>query len=328
MSTRQAVVRLLADGEFHSGTDLGEKLGVSRAAIGKAVHALAEAGLEVHSVTGRGYRLARALEPLDRRLLLKHLGPVAARVRDRVTILDEVDSTNRFLLDEAAATVSTFHGSVCLAEAQAHGRGRRGRRWVTTPYHNLLLSIGWRFESGPARLAGLSLAAGLSVLRALEEYGVHGAMLKWPNDILREGHKLAGLLADLQGEAGGPSQVVLGLGINGHIAPREAALIDQPWTDLATVTGRTVERNRLAALVIGGLFKTLERFAAEGFDAFRGEWQRCHAHQGKAVRLTQDEKTYNGVAEGVDEHGALLLRDAAGKVRTFHSGDVSLRGAA
>jgi BirA family biotin operon repressor/biotin-[acetyl-CoA-carboxylase] ligase len=328
MHTRTRILRRLADGNFHSGTDIGHALGISRAAVGKAVHALIEAGLEVHSVTGRGYRLARALEPLDRRRLIKYLGPAAARVRDRLTLLNEVDSTNHYLLDEAGVNLPTFHGSVCLAERQAHGRGRRGRHWITTPYHNLMLSIGWRFDSGPAGLSGLTLAAGLAVLHALEKYGVPGAMLKWPNDILWEGRKLAGLLADLQGEANGPSHVVLGLGVNGYLAPREAALIDQPWVDLATLTGRTVERNRLAALIIAGLFASLDKFAARGFAAYRDEWQRCHVHQGKPVRLTQDEKTYTGVAEGVDEHGALLLRDGAGKVSTFHSGDVSLRGAA
>jgi BirA family biotin operon repressor/biotin-[acetyl-CoA-carboxylase] ligase len=325
MLTRTRILRRLADGDFHSGTDIGRALGISRAAVGKAVHALIEAGLEVHSVTGRGYQLARALEPLDRRSLLKHLGPVATRVRDRLTLLDEVDSTNRYLLDEVGMSLPAFHGSVCLAETQARGRGRRGRHWITTPYQNLMLSIGWRFDAGPAGLSGLTLAAGLAVLRALREYGVQGVMLKWPNDILWEGRKLAGLLADLQGEANGPSHVVLGLGVNGYIAPREAALIDQPWADLATITNRMVERNRLAALLIDGLFASLDGFAARGFAAYRDEWQRCHAHQGKTVRIMQDEKTFTGVAEGVDERGALLLRDGSGKVRTFHSGDVSLR---
>lgn len=327
MSTRQSVIRLLADGEFHSGTELGRKLGVSRASIGKAVHVLIDAGLEVHSVTGRGYRLAHALEPLDRRRLLRQLGPLAARVRDRLTILGEVESTNRYLINEAGVSVPTFHGSVCLAEAQARGRGRRGRHWVATPYHNVMLSIGWRFDAGPNGISGLSLAAGLAVRHALEKYGVQGAMLKWPNDILWEGRKLAGLLVDLQGEASGPSHIVLGLGVNGYLAPREAALIDQPWVDLATITGRTVERNRLVAQIVAELFAGFDKFANQGFAAYRDEWQRCHVHQGKPVRLTQDEKTYTGVAEGVDEHGALLLRDGTGKLRPFHSGDVSLRGA-
>lgn len=325
MSTRHNVVRLLADGTFHSGTDLGKRLGVSRAAICKAVRGAEETGLEIHSVPGRGYRLERPLEPLARARMLRWLGPLAGRVRDRLTVLDEVDSTNRYLLAEAGTGVKTFHGAVCLAESQPRGRGRRGRQWVTTPYHNLMLSVGWRFECGPGDLSGLSLAAGVAVLRALDSYGVRNAALKWPNDILCQGRKLGGLLLDLQGEASGPSDVVFGLGVNGYLAATDAQRIDQPWIDLATVTGKTVERNRLAALIVRELFGAIERFTVQGFAAFRAEWHRHHAHQGKAVRVTQDDQTFRGLAEGVDEHGALKLRDSRGYVRVFHSGDVSLR---
>lgn len=327
MSTRHEVIRLLADGEFHSGTDLGERLGVSRAAVFKGIEALAEIGLEIERVAGRGYRLAAPLEPLERRRILKHLGDDAPAIKDRLTVLDEVDSTNQYLLAQAAAGVAAFHGGVCLAEAQPRGRGRRGRSWVTTSYHNLMLSFGWRFEAGPGALAGLSLAAGVAVLRALERYGLRGAALKWPNDILWENRKLAGLLADMQGEAAGPSFIVLGVGINGYLAPRDAAHIDQPWTDVRTATGKRVERNRLAALVISELLRAFTRFEKEGFAPFRETWERHHLYQGRRVRLVQDERVHSGEVEGVDEQGALLLREAGGRVRKFYSGDVSLRAA-
>jgi BirA family biotin operon repressor/biotin-[acetyl-CoA-carboxylase] ligase len=263
------------------------------------------------------------LEPLDPRRILKLLGRDAAAIRDRLTVLDEVDSTSRQLLEQASLTA--FHGAVCLAEAQPRGRGRRGRSWVTTPYHNLMLSMGWRFEAAPAALAGLPLAAGVALARALDAYGVTGIALKWPNDILWNNRKLAGLLLDLRGEASGPSAVVLGVGINGYLAPREAAVIDQPWVDLRTITGRTVDRNRLAALVIGELRAAVARFEREGFAPFRDPWQQRHLHQGRKVRLLQDERVFEGVALGVDEHGALMLREGAGRTRAFHSGDVSLR---
>jgi BirA family biotin operon repressor/biotin-[acetyl-CoA-carboxylase] ligase len=188
-----------------------------------------------------------------------------------------------------------------------------------------MLSMGWRFTCGPGGLSGLSLAAGLAVLCALERYGVGELSLKWPNDILCRGRKLGGLLLDLQGEASGPSDVVFGLGVNGYLAAADARRIDQPWIDLAAVTGRPVARNRLVALILRELFETIERFADKGFAAFRDEWHRRHAHQGAAVCVIQDEQRFNGVADGVDEHGALRLRDSRGQVRVFHSGDVSLR---
>ncbi len=326
MTTRSEVLRLLADGGFHSGTDMGQHLGITRAAVCKAIKSLTDAGLDIHRVTGRGYRLPQPVRPLDRRAILRHLGAQAREVRDRLTLLEETESTNRYLLERA--NLASFAGAVCLAEAQAAGRGRRGRQWVATPYHNILLSMGWRFPAGPGIVAGLSLAAGVALLRALEDYGVRGAALKWPNDVLWEEKKLAGLLVDVQGEAAGPSLVVLGVGLNGYIGSHDAARIDQPWTDLHTITGEPIDRNRLAALVIRELRDMFQQFADKGLAAFRDEWQRRHLYHGRRVRLLAGEREIVGTVEGIDAHGALLLRDARGNTRAYHSGEISLRQAA
>jgi BirA family biotin operon repressor/biotin-[acetyl-CoA-carboxylase] ligase len=323
MTTRAEVLKLLADGGFHSGTDMGLRLGITRAAVCKVIRSLTDTGLEVHRITGRGYRLAQPAQPLDRRAILRQLGADADRLRDRLTLLEETDSTNRYLLERAAA--ASFAGAVCLAEAQAHGRGRRGRAWIATPYHNLLLSMGWRFASGPGIVAGLSLAAGVALVRALEEYGVHGVGLKWPNDVLWQEKKFAGLLVDVQGEASGPSLAVLGVGVNGFLSERDAARIDQPWTDLVRITGATVDRNRLAALVIRELRRMFEVFADKGLAAFRDEWQRRHLYHGRRVRLLAGEREIVGTVEGIDAHGALLLHNARGGTQAFHSGEISLR---
>ncbi len=326
MTTRTEVLRLLADSGFHSGTDMGRRLGITRAAVCKAIKSLTDAGLDIHRVTGRGYRLPQPVRPLDRRAILRHLGAPARDVRDRLTLVEETGSTNRYLLERA--NLASFVGAVCLAEAQTAGRGRRGRQWVATPYHNILLSMGWRFPAGPGIVAGLSLAAGVAVLRALEEYGVRGAVLKWPNDVLYEEKKLAGLLVDVQGEATGPSLVVLGVGLNGYIGERDAARIDQPWTDLHTIAGEPIDRNRLAALVIRELRDMFELFADKGLAAFRDEWQRRHLYHGRRVRLLAGEREMTGTVEGIDAHGALLLRDARGQTRAYHSGEISLRATA
>lgn len=323
MTTRAEVLKRLADGGFHSGTDMGRALGISRAAVCKTIKSLTDAGLDIHRITGRGYRLAQPVQPLDRRTILRHLGPDASPLRDRLTLLEETDSTNRYLLERTAMT--SFPGSVCLAEAQAHGRGRRGRAWIATPYHNLLLSMGWRFANGPGIVSGLSLAAGVALARALEEYGVRGIGLKWPNDVLWEEKKLAGLLVDVQGEASGPCLAVLGVGVNGFLSERDAARIDQPWTDLFSITGATVDRNRLAALVIRELWRMFEVFADKGLAAFRDEWQRRHLYHGRRVCLLAGEREIAGTVEGIDVHGALLLRNARGGTQAFHSGEISLR---
>lgn len=323
MSTRAEILRLLSDGAFHSGTDLGKKLGITRAAVCKNVHHLAQSGLEVHRVTGRGYKLDMPLTLLDRSRLLKLLGSSAAEIRDRLHVLDEVDSTNRYLAEHVAVDVD-INGATCVAEAQLSGRGRRGRSWVTTPYCNLMLSMAWRFPGGPGLVSGLSLAAGVALLRALEEYGVAGVGLKWPNDVLWDNRKLAGLLVDVQGEAAGPTLVILGVGVNGHISQHDAAHIDQPWADLRDITGETTDRNRLAALVIRHLLEMFHLFADEGFAPFHDEWQRRHLFHGRRVRLIQGDREFSGTAEGIDETGGLVIRHAKNR-RVFHSGEVSLR---
>jgi BirA family biotin operon repressor/biotin-[acetyl-CoA-carboxylase] ligase len=262
--------------------------------------------------------------PLERRAIQRHLSEAGIEA-SALTILEEVDSTSGYLLAEERATSQA--AAVCLAEAQPQGRGRRGRQWVATPYHNLLLSMAWQFAGGPTTVAGLSLAAGLAVLRALERYGVTGGALKWPNDILRDGRKLAGLLVELQGEAAGPTRVVLGVGINGYVGARDAARIDQPWTDVFRLTGASVDRNRLAALVIAELHHMFETFAQAGFTPFRREWERRHAYHERRVRLIHDRREVLGIVAGVDASGALLLRDAHGGERAYHGGELSLRPA-
>ena len=321
MSTRHALFKLLADGAFHSGTALGERLGISRAAVNKAIQTLAQSGVDIHRVSGRGYRLGEPFVPLAEAPIRALL--VQRQVQGAFEILDEVDSTNEHLL----RTGESPGMRVCLAEAQSAGRGRRGRGWVATPGHNMLMSMCWRFDTGPAGLAGLSLAAGVAVLHALEEFGVQDIGLKWPNDILCAGRKLAGLLIDVRGEASGPSRVVLGLGLNVYLTPSDARLIDQPWTALREYLPAAVDRNRLAGLLIVHLHEMFRDFERHGFTAFQSEWERRHLYNGKAVQLRNGQEVAFGIVEGVEATGALRVRDAAGALRSFHSGDVSLRAA-
>lgn len=319
MSTRAEILRLLADGQFHSGTDVGRMLGISRAAVCKGIKSLTQRGVDIHRLSGRGYRLQAPFRPLEAEAIMHHL-PASSRFP--LYVLDEVDSTNQYLLRLRDELVS---GSVCLAEAQSAGRGRRGRGWASTPYSNILMSIAWRFDAGPAALAGLSLAAGVTVVEALRAEGVEGIGLKWPNDVLARGRKLAGLLVDVRGEMAGPCWAVLGLGLNVHLGEREAAQIAQPWIDLRALQA-PADRNRLASVLIAHLHAMFARFEREGLAPFLPAWQAHHTYAEQAVRLLQGEVVHEGTIVGVDGDGALLVRTALG-VQRFNAGEISLRAA-
>lgn len=318
------ILRQLADGDFHSGSALAAAAQVSRASVWNAVEEIEAAGVEVFRIRGRGYRLARALSMLDGERLLHWLGDSAPF---SVEILDETDSTNTLLLQRARADAP--HASVIAAEWQRAGRGRQNRPWHAAVSGALTFSVLWRFSQGAATLAGLSLAAGLALVRAFETYGVAGAGLKWPNDVLWRGRKIAGILIEMQGEALGPSAVVIGAGINVRLPAALNQRIGQPAADIETAletSGRAVDRNQLLAMTLNELNRVLLEFERAGFKPLREDWQRRHVHQGCPVRLTLPGGiTESGLARGVGTDGALLVETARG-IKPFHSGEVSLRG--
>ncbi len=318
----------LADGRFHSGQAMADAHGVSRAAIWKAVRALEARGVDVHAVAGKGYRLARPVEWLDRERLLAAMGALAKDRTEELELLRSTESTNRELL--AGPAPCSGRGRVCLAEFQTRGRGRHGRPWYSPPGAGLCLSIAWRFDLPPPRLSSLSLAAGVAVACALDAKH-HRLGLKWPNDLVWRGGKIGGILTELTGEAAGATTAIVGVGINHRLPSRlaaETALAGglEP-ADLHQVLGdRLPGRNRLAARLIEALLDAFVRFEREGFLPFAQSWRELDVLQGRDVTLTHRDRTVPGIARGIDMSGALLFEGVDGLVRV-HAGDVCLRPA-
>ncbi len=355
------LLRQLSDGDFHSGEDLAAKVGLTRARVSQLLRQAETAGLTLERVRGLGYRLKAAPDFLDAavvRAVLTQLGTIVAKpgapapklqvpieedlgiygsersVFDRtppalqVEVSDQIDSTSSELLRRAPRR--DIHGAVLAAEWQTAGRGRRGRSWTAVAGGSLTFSIGWRFEQGAGFLAGLSLAVGVAVARALEKEGYDGVELKWPNDLVFRHHKVGGILIEVNGDALGPSTVVVGVGINVRM-PREVRReIAQPVTDLQTVAGRgskPVDRNRLLARLVAELASMLAAYAEHGFAPIAAEWQQRHAYQGKPVKLVlPDGGAVKGTVAGVDASGALVLADGPRRSR-FLTGELSLRRA-
>lgn len=317
--TRQALVRLLADGAFHSGAELGAALGISRSAVWKALDGLDALGVALERVPRRGYRVAGGIDLHDAEAIRAALPAPARELLADLQVLAEVDSTNEFL--KAAPALPPGRGSCCLAELQTGGRGRLGRTWVSPFARNLYLSVAWEFDGGIAVLEGLSLAVGVAVRRALGALGAVDIGLKWPNDLLREGAKLGGILVEVTGDPEGVCRAVVGIGVNVAMPAVAAAGIDQPWRDLRDLG---VRRDALAAAVLGELLPLLREFPGQGFGAYREEWEAAHAHRGRRVALGMGQQRVEGIAVGVDQRGALGIRCADG-LRWFSGGEVSLR---
>ena len=318
-----ALLRLLADGEFHSGEVLARQCGVTRATVSNALQDAGKFGLTLYSVRGRGYRLARPLQWLDAELIHAALGEMQDGLR--IEILDHAPSSNALLLRRAAQGEPS--ATVLAVEYQTAGRGRLGRTWHAGLGDALTFSLLWRFGSGLAALSGLSLAVGVAMMRALAELGVQGAGLKWPNDVLLNDGKLAGILIEAQGDMLGPSAVVIGIGLNLAVPEALRDRIDQAVSDLAVQGKAPPERNLVLAVLLKHLLPVLRGFAESGFAPLRAEWESRHVFQQRPVVLwLPDGSQVAGTVLGVTEGGALRLETAQG-TQTFNAGEVSLRKA-
>lgn len=169
--------------------------------------------------------------------------------------------------------------------------------------------LSWRFAAGPESLSGLTLATGVAVVRALTDTGLEGAGLKWPNDVLWQGRKLAGILLEMNGEMSGACHVVAGIGLNVRMPRHLAAGIDQPWVDVETALGKPVSRNQLAGRLLQHLVAAMREFEIAGFPAFRQEWAALDLASGRQVALELPNGTVTGIGRGVDASGALILED-------------------
>lgn len=325
MTRRVALLRLLADGGLHSGEELAARLSVTRAAVWKQLHLLAQWGIEVQATPGRGYRLPRPVDLLDADEIRDALPQFGVERLRRLEVHEALPSTSDRLLATDDLAPGCF--DVCLAEYQTAGRGRRGRHWLAPWASGMCLSLNWGFRDTPAALGALPLAAGVAVLRALRRLGIRGLRLKWPNDIVYDGRKLGGILVDLRGEAAGPAYVVVGVGINVRLpdpvlAQLRAAGVEA--TDLASLAAPGLRRNRLAAALINELALALEEFAGRGFAAFVDEWRAADALIDQLVGVREGATIVNGLARGVDVDGALLI-EAGGARRRVLAGEVSVR---
>ena len=340
------ILRLLADGKFHSGELLAQRLKVTRTTVWQALQHAASIGVQVHAVRGRGYQLPAPITLLDELAVFQAMRQINIGEGTgfenvfKLEILDEIDSTNSYLMRQISSAKESkllSHATCVAAQVQTKGRGRRGRSWQAALGASLTFSLLWRFQCGASGLSGLSLAVGVVLIRALHGLGVADAQLKWPNDVLINGKKLAGILIELQGDMEGPSTAVIGIGINMNLPESLRSAIDQPAIDLQSFilnsdTLNMINPNELLGHILKHCADVLSDFERDGFTSVRQEWSQYHAYAGKPVRLLMPEgyigeiREVQGVVNGVAEDGILLVETAMGLQR-FSSGEISLRAA-
>ncbi|PJE80765.1 Bifunctional ligase/repressor BirA [invertebrate metagenome] len=320
----EKLLNLLSDGKFHSGEDIGQNLGISRAAVWKKIRTLRSLGLSLESVKGTGYRLPVGLKLLDQHKIQAQLN---SDILPLLTLHTDIvaESTNDWVR-QIAAEHPDKNLHVCTVEYQSQGRGRRGRQWINPFGSTIALSLYWKLNQGLSQLEGLSLAIGLSVLKSLQSSGVEPLQLKWPNDILCHRKKLCGILLEASGDPNGESEVIIGIGINVLLNEEQLTSLGQPATDITHACGFPISRNQLIAHLLNHLIPTLKQYEQKGFQPFRQEWCRHDAFFGQQVTLNMTRCQLTGTEQGVNELGQILL-EIDNEIRAFSAGEVSLRPA-
>lgn len=318
------ILEALSDGQFHSGEQLAQHFNVSRATVFNAIKSAEEAGVRIYSVRGKGYQLPQAIK------LLSLDGLKAAGLSPTLLSMTEIHpvlgSTNQFLREQISN-----QNRIIACNLQTAGRGRRGRQWQAQLGESLTFSIGWQFQCGAAELSGLSLSVGAALIRGLHALGFTQTALKWPNDIVvntAHGYdKLAGILIELQGDLEGPSQAIIGIGLNLNLSRQTLANIDQPVTDLSQLSesNTTLDPNRFLASLLAAMLPTLRNYETNGFAADKPFWLANNAFSNQSLKLIQSNGSHiTGTLHDISEDGALILQTKAG-IKSFHAGEISLR---
>lgn len=321
--TQSDLLRLLEQAAgFVSGERLSRVLGVSRTAVWKRIAALKAAGYGIEALPSQGYRLVTRPDLLSADQLAAGL-PATRLIGQQIVCLEEVGSTNQeaFRLAEAGAA----EGTVVLAERQTAGKGRLGRQWVSPGGVNLYLSVVLRPELPPYEAPQLTFLSAVALARAIEALTGLRPAIKWPNDLLVDGCKVAGLLNEMSAETDRVAFVILGIGVNLNMtADQFPDGLRTPAISLSLASGRPVLRVPFATCLLANLDEEYARFCAEGFGPVRDEWsRRCNAF-GRQVAVTMGGQALQGPFVGIDHDGALLLRLPDGRVERIMSGDVSV----
>jgi BirA family biotin operon repressor/biotin-[acetyl-CoA-carboxylase] ligase len=322
---RTTKYRLLArlkeePGRWVSGESISSWLGISRTAVWKQINSLRSDGHRILSAPRKGYLLERAadllsVDEIEACLTTRIMG------RASIVVFKQTDSTNqqaRMLADQGAP-----EGTVVVAESQTGGRGRRGRQWLSPAGQGLCLSIVLRPPLTPAQAPQITLMTAVAVARTLKNAGVR-AHIKWPNDILVEGKKIAGILTEISTEMDQVDWVIVGLGLNVNTpADQMPAPIREFATSMQIQKGCSISRTGLLNDLLYSFEECYGQLKSEGFALLMEQWRQMSDVIGRQVVVDVMGTRHHGTVAAVDDDGVLILEDARGQIRRIFSGDVT-----
>ncbi|MDE0309452.1 MAG: biotin--[acetyl-CoA-carboxylase] ligase [Acidiferrobacterales bacterium] len=309
-----AILNSVQDMMPKSRASISRDTGLDQNLVDDAIQFMINIGVPLEADHEDMIRLGRMIIPLDIGYIReKNYDNLAIRP-SHINLLDSVDSTNEYLLE--LSETRSIHAQVCIAEHMSHGRGSRSRKWVAGAFENIMLSVGWSIPGDIRIVTGLSLAVAVMTVHCLTRLTAQEFQVKWPNDVLLGNRKIAGILVEIRN-----SVAVVGVGVNCRLTASEAELIDQPAADLAEVCDITSRRSELAAELILELGQGLDLFFREGLAPFKDEWMHLHANQGRIMRA-QGDVAVTGVAVGIDDSGALLVKPNDSMAVPIYAGDV------
>jgi BirA family transcriptional regulator, biotin operon repressor / biotin---[acetyl-CoA-carboxylase] ligase len=305
-----------------AGTELSQKLGISRAAIWARIEELRALGYEIEAGPHLGYRLLSAPDLLHADDLLAALGRTQIIGRD-IHVFEKTTSTNDVV--EKLARDDVREGVVVFAESQTRGRGRLGRKWISPARKGLWFSVLLRPPMSPALVTQLTIAAATALFRAIQAQTGLVPEIKWPNDILLRGKKTAGILTELSAEPDKVKHVILGVGVDVNLSASEfPAELRKLATSLRIETGQRQDRAELAVKILRELDRDYGRVCDGQFEAVANEWEAHCTTLGRHVAIRIGERTIRGTAESLDKDGALLLRTQHGRPERIIGGDVTI----
>lgn len=320
---KQTILNALSDGKFHSGEALGLLIGTSRAAVSKHIKQLGDLGVEVYRVSGKGYSLLNNLTLLSE----QQIKAFSSRMGDElpsISVKHVIPSTNDHLLAKVRTGKPLLNGECVVAECQSAGRGRRGRSWVSPFGSHIYFSMHWQLE-GIQQAMGLSIAVGIAVREAIQTVVTSDVKVKWPNDLLIERQKIAGILVELEGQTDGPCGVVIGVGINVNMPQAQGDIISQPWTDMNTHSNVPVDRNELVATLIFQMKQQLVDFEQQGLQNAIAQWNQHDCYYNQPIELIMGSRRLCGIGKGIDLQGGIVLEEEGTGEKAYYGGEISLR---